>query len=572
MKNSENNAIFFYYFLTYLIVCCAPIALMSLIPFWQMGIFAFLVAIGLGFSARAGTEIKQRVRTTAGLLLSIALVAFLIKSPPQQAILPDLMRFSLIVIVISSFMVENSFTLSLVHFETIFFVIFSACLPLSVSAHVRILLFAVMLFLSIFLLQLTHSIAPESSADIFAVAGSVSIIRSFFLSLIIMTAVILIAWPLLVIVPKFSMKFNLDRAGSSLVDFKIMPDKSTRLNLSPGERIDDLEEGDLLSYIRSLFYPDTIKDGISEKKRRKWQQPLTWEKQKQIKVSEKERQKGSGFQKSSFVGDAAGLGPEKKEQKDDLVTKLESEKKSLQKKREALMRRILQEKKLHKMLQYLGNDDSLQKEKAEAVGNRLAKDLQGLAELESKIKELEKRIKKEMSFLLAKGELENGDGKGSGKGNAKGSGEKRGQEEGVGKGKGKGAGEEPGEDELKGEFDGIGGEGKGEGTGEGNGEGRGKGTGEGRGEGTGEGRGEGTGEGRGEGTGEGRGEGNGEGRGEEPAKAVAKAPAKAVAKEPVKAVAKEPVKAVAKEPVKAVAKEPVKAVAKEPVKAVAKEP
>ncbi len=538
MKNLQVKLL--YYILTYFLCLIAALSIMPLLKFWYLVFFAITCAWGMFFSAHMQDQTKQRIRSLIGIFLIIVFIFFLMKISPNRAALPYLMLLFLLVIALSSFTVKNTFQMNVVHFESLFLIIFSTCLPFAFSAGFRAILLFVSLFITIFLLQITRSKLSSEEVESAYIVTNINITRRFILSFLLSTIIVFVAGPLILLIPKFSISLNLDRRGSSVVDFKLDENENLRLLLPEKGKGRQIARDEVVPYVRSLFFPKGLREKIYEQEDF-WKQPL-YIKQKDRQLQRQEMIQSSTGKLSGSDYALSQDGDQEKRQGDAAVggnsnEDEDNELRTLLNKRRILKADISKKKTLYRLISSFGDSDPEQKKKLNALLGKIKANVCKLELLEKQIEQakLTETIKKDKEQAGIKKNMASG-----GPGNlllAKKTadpikGERMDENDGTGVAGEKQTVDYPGGSvkELDSWGDGIqrgtdgtgeGQEGSGKGTGEGK-DGSGKGTGEGKegsGKGTGEGKdgsGKGTGEGKdgsGKGTGEGQ-EGSGKGTGE----------------------------------------------------------
>ncbi|MBI4845166.1 MAG: hypothetical protein HY810_01610 [Candidatus Omnitrophica bacterium] len=395
MKTSKNPQFVLVYFLsTYLLCMLALLSVFPVIVPWQGILFAFICALGLIFSAKAQQGFKNYIRTLAALLLGIVVFIFLLKSPPQQSMLPDLMRLFLIIIAVNCFTVEESSRISLVHFGNIFFIVFSVCMPLVVNLQVQALIAALAIFLMVFLFQITHIVCSAKSSETRYIITNVSIFRRLVISLFFTIMIVLIALPLFLLVPKFAIKLDVKRNGASAVDFKAIDNAQLHLKV-PGQG--EEEDDRIMPFVRSLLNSGDDGFDFLKKKKNKWRQPwVIKEKNKLESGVFKQTEKVSNIQTEPGAG--SGYSPEPEKLKGGLnpvTEQLKKEQDELLKERESLIKEISLKQKMYRFFDILGKDDLASRKKADQVKLQIEKIKQKFAEVEKKIAKNAKEIEKE---------------------------------------------------------------------------------------------------------------------------------------------------------------------------------
>ena len=508
MKNLQIKLL--YYILTYSLCIIAALSVQPLLKFWYLVFFVIACAWGIFFSANTQDHTKERVRFLIGIFLIIVSVFFWFKVPLNRSALPLLMLLFLLIIALSSFTIKNTFHLSIVHFESLFLIIFSVCLPFSCPENFRALLLFSALFVIIFLLQITPSKTDSEQIESGYVFNNINISRRFTLTMLISIIIAFAAGPLIWLVPKFSISLKLDRRGSSVVDFR--PDNNEKLGLVLQEKGKgpQIANSEIVSYVRSLFLPVALKKIIYGKEDG-WKQPKALG-EKSSKSRNLDNAQGSESQAADSdygesskdknqKGKGQAIGGDSPKDVDTLSGKIK-----------ILKADIAKSKTLYSLLSSFGGIDPENKKKLNALAQEIKGKKLALEILESQIEQAKpnqnmKNDKasgqtldtkdfggKDNSLLVKSKYGSSNQGKGDYGLDGIGLG---GEKETENTGDDIGAGED--------KTGSVPGEGK-DGTGEGIGEGKG-GTGEGIGEGK-DGTGEGTGEGK-DGTGEGIGEGKG---------------------------------------------------------------
>ena len=261
-----------YYILTYSLCIIAAFSIQPLMRFWYFVFFAIICAWGMFFSANTQEKPKERVRFFIGIFLIIVSIIFWFKFPLDRSSLPHLMLLFLLIIALSSFTIRNAFHLSVVHFESLFLIVFSACLPFSFPENFRALLLFSSLFVIILLLQITPSKAGIEEIEEACIFNNINIPRRLILTLFLTIIIAFASGWLIRLVPKFSISLNLDRRGSSVVDFKV--DNNGNLSLMLNEKGEDhqIANNKIIPYARSLF----LFAGLRKKEYKKeddWKQP-----------------------------------------------------------------------------------------------------------------------------------------------------------------------------------------------------------------------------------------------------------------------------------------------------------
>ncbi len=235
MKNDNSYLKFIYYLFTFFLCVISAVPIFSILPDWQSLIFIFFTGLGLALSSITDSNIQSGMKKFSVLFLGTIITLALMKIPLQQSALPYLMMLFLLIIMVTSFIVEDYHRMGPIHFESIFFLIFSTCLPLEVDPRVQGLILSIALFIVLFLLQLTHALSSSKSSESVYVFTNINLFKRIMLSLLFTGIILGISWLLFFLVPKFSFKLNPDRAGSSAVDFKITQDAEVRLAFLKGD-------------------------------------------------------------------------------------------------------------------------------------------------------------------------------------------------------------------------------------------------------------------------------------------------------------------------------------------------
>ncbi len=524
MKNLQIKLL--YYILTYFLCLIAALSIMPLLKFWYLVFFAITCGWGLFFSAHMQDQTKERLRFFIGIFLIIVFVFFSIKFSLDRSALPYLMLLFLLIIALSSFTVKNTFQINVVHFESLFLIVFSTCLPFAFQAGFRAMLLFICLFITVFLLQITHSKLNSEEVESGYIVTNINITRRFVLSFVLSIIIAFTAGPLIWLVPKFSISLNLDRRGSSVVDFKPAENENLRLILPVKGKGRQIAHNEIVPYVRSLFLPAGLREKIYEQGD-DWKQPL-YIRQKDRRLPEQEKVQSSASKLSGKdhalsqdvdqekrQGDAVGGDSD---QDDDLRMFLN--------KRRILKADISKKKTLYRLISSFGDIDPEQKKKLNALVGQIKAEVHELELLEKQIEQVKpaETIKKDKEYAQLKKDMASG-GPWDLSLAKKRSGDKKGESTDESDGTGAG-GKKQTEDPSGGsaeetdskadgsqrgtEGTGEGQDGSGKGTGEGH-DGSGKGTGEGQ-DGSGKGTGEGQ-DGSGQGTGEGQ-DGSGKGTGE----------------------------------------------------------
>jgi len=422
-------------------------------------------------------------------------IAFAFKFSLQQSSLPQLMLFFLAVIATSSFVVESSFKLSLIHFESIFLGIFSTCLPLNINPVFQAVFLGGLLFFIVFLLQITHIRTSSGKVDVQCVVTNINLSRRIVFSLIISFLVLALGLPLFFLVPKFAIKLDIDLRGGSTVDFKNVSKENLGLIIAKKGGDMHLRENAVIPYVRSLISPSDKKIGFAQQKSGNWRQPKAI-KEKRVKgLLENDAASKKIEDNSAFEQLTGSSSTDKDKNKGEASqTSIKNKTEQITEQIKSLTAKIAQAKTLYRLISRMKEDNYLQTEKAVDIAKRIEQDELKLTELKQKLKELDGQKKSEFiedaqfkknsqafsgklkakdKRLAKNNNSTNSSGAGLNKKNSegsdKGSGEKNG-ETGSGSGEGK---------DGYGEGTGQGKDGYGEGTGQGK-DGYGEGTGQGK--------------------------------------------------------------------------------------------
>lgn len=378
MNNNRLQSL--YYWFTFLLCACAGLSAVSLIGKLYLSIFLLVCGLGIYFSSQAAADTKKKLRNIFGGILFIGLPIFFWKISLQQSPLPYLIQVFLLLIIASCYIIENSSTLSLVHFECIFITIFSACLPFVIHPRYQVSLFGFGLFLIIVLLQITQIRFSSDQQDNQFIITNVSVSRKFILSFIISLLIAGIGSMIFFVVPKYSFQLDFDLRGSSFVDFKLKPKSNLRLMLpyEGGEK--ELSESQVVPYVRSLFVKQEQDKNLMFFEVNKWKQPLTIREKDKEKVIDSSVKKGND--KQGLVSEGNNFSED--DEQEALLTKtLDNPNAQLKTMIKNLETKIAKDKKLYDFLSFMGTDDPTQTGQINKIAKTIKQDEQKLSRLKN---------------------------------------------------------------------------------------------------------------------------------------------------------------------------------------------
>ncbi|MFH2137230.1 MAG: DUF4129 domain-containing protein [Candidatus Omnitrophota bacterium] len=391
----KNNVSVLYYILTFILCFAAILSVSQILEFWHIGAFLLMCAVGLMFSAASPEDLKKKIRTVAGIFL-IGLVAFvLIRMPLQQPSLPALMQLFLFILGVNCFCVESDFRLTPVHFESIFIVIFSMCLPLPFPGRLQAIFMIGTLFLMLLLFQITQFSFTQQKSDKKFVFNNIRLGRRFLFSVMFLLIIGALALGITCLVPKFSFKMELGREGSSLVNFRLMPEADVKLNNIKSNAV-LVDKQDIPDYFKSLIMPKDKRGEAESYYGNRWKQPKIVKSGGTSEIDDKEFDHKPGKVRESEYGQGKNkLSKADKNQDSGGQTGeagfAEGSREYLQQQKKKLTQSISKTKKSYDLLNYLAKEDASYKEKAQAVLSKLKKDTEELKKIEAAMQELKEQ-------------------------------------------------------------------------------------------------------------------------------------------------------------------------------------
>jgi hypothetical protein len=387
----ENKIKFLYYLCSFMLCVCAGISAAALVSLQVFIGFLMFCALGLLFSIKADIRVKIILRNIIGIIMLIGLPVFFWKFDPSQHVLPPLISLFLLILVASCFIVESSFTLSLIHFEAIFIIIFSACLPYVIEMRYQVLIFCSALFLIITLLQITHMKLGDKHQEQHNLITNISLSKRFILSFLICICVVGLGCLVFFIVPKYAFEIDLAARGSSFVDFKLYPKSDLRLMLpyKGGEK--QIEAGRVVPYVRSLFLKNEKDNDLINIDEEKWKQPLVIKRSKQKESIESTE---INDQKKGLLSESQDVLKDDSTETGLVQSKDSKVENQLQKRIKDLSKFISKQKKMYDLFQFLSSDDPVKGEQANAIAAKIKQNQQKLAKLKQQLDQQQKADKK----------------------------------------------------------------------------------------------------------------------------------------------------------------------------------